>query len=151
MECSVSGDVSRYLNALYDAYDHFDVRQTTVSVDRERFEAIADRPDGIAVRVELESEGELIVRPDGDGWTLPGGVIESAPEPDAVAGAVERWTGIDCAIDELDRVSLVGVRCDGRPRLWIVSATFSATVTGGSPGENAVWRERDAAAAALLP
>ena len=50
MECSVSGDVSRYLNELYGTYDHFDVRQTTISVDHEEFEAVAERPDGIAVR-----------------------------------------------------------------------------------------------------
>ncbi|CCQ37165.1 NUDIX family hydrolase [Natronomonas moolapensis 8.8.11] len=151
MECSVSGDVSRYLNELYEAYDHFDVRQTTIGVDRERFETVAERPDGIAVRVEVEGKEGLIARPDGDDWVLPGGVFDAAPDPRTVADAAERWTGVQCAIDGLDQVSIVGVRCEGCAELWTVSATFTATATGGSPRESVVWRDRDASVAATPP
>ncbi len=151
MECSVSGDVSRYLNELYGTYDHFDVRQTTISVDHEEFEAVAERPDGIAVRVEVEGEEGLIACADGDDWALPGGVFEAAPGPGTVADAVERWTGVRCVVDGLDRVSIVGVRCEGCAELWTVSATVSATATGGSPRGSAVWREREAPVAETLP
>lgn len=151
MECSVSGDVSQYLTVLYDTYDHFDVRQTTVGVDHDGFEAVAERPDGIAVRVKVKGDGGLIACPDGDDWVLPGGVLDDAPAPGTVADAVKRWTGVQCTIEGLNRVSIVGVRCEGCSELWTVSATFSATATGGSPHESAVWRERNAPVATPLP
>lgn len=151
MECSVSGDVSQYLSALYDTYDHFDVRQTTVGVGREGFEVVAERPNGIAIRVEVEGDEGLIACPDGDDWVLPGGVLDDAPDPGTVVDAVERWTGVRCTIEGLDRVSIVGVQCEGCSELWTVSATFSATATGGSPHGRTVWRERDAPVATPLP
>ena len=151
MECSVSGDVSRYLNALYDTYDRFDVRQTTVGVDREALETFAERPEGIAVRVGIEGEDGRIVCPDGDDWALPGGVFASVPGPDTLADAAERWTGVRCSVEGLDRVSIVSVRREGEPELWTVSAVFSATAVDGSPQGDAVWREREAPAAAPIP
>jgi len=143
MECSVSRSSSAYLDVLYEEYDRFDIQQTTVGVDREEYDVVDKRPDGVAVRVRVEGDDGMIVLPDGDDWVLPGGVLNADPTREAVADLVERRTGIGCSIDGLDRVSLVCLQCDSAPgELWTVSTVFSATATGGSPRNGAVWQDR---------
>lgn len=143
MECSVSGSASAYLDVLYEKYDSFDVQQTTVGVDREEYEIVEKRPDGVAVRARVGSDDGIIAFPDGDDWVLPGGVLNGDPTPEAVARLIERRTGIRCSIDGLDLVSLACLQCDSTSgELWTVSTVFSATATGGSPRNGAVWRDR---------
>lgn len=144
MDCSLSGGASRYLDVLYEEYDRFDVQQTTVGVDPEEFSALEDLPDGTAVRIRVESEsGEgVLALPDGDECSLPGGVLDADPVPEAVAGLVERRTGVRCTIDGLDRVSIVCLRCETlEEEIWTLSALFAATATEGTPSRGAVWCE----------
>ncbi len=142
MECSLPESPSAYLDALYEEYDGFDIQQTTIGVDREEFEVIANRPDGIAVRVRIEGDGGVVALPDGDGWVLPGGIVDATPDRETVARFVGRWTGIRAEIEELEQVSLVCLQCepDGT-ELWTASAVMSATAMGGTPKAGAVWRD----------
>ncbi|WP_181691908.1 hypothetical protein [Natronomonas sp. LN261] len=143
MECSLSEGASRYLDTLYEEYERFDVQQTTVGVSCEEFDAIAERPDGIAVRARIRGEDGFLMRPDGNDWTLPGGILDADPDRETVAERLERWTGLRCRIEGLDRVSLVGLQCEAATEeLWTISAVFSTTATGGSPRGHAAWRNR---------
>jgi hypothetical protein len=142
MACSLSGGVSRYLDVLYEEYDRFDVQQTTVGVDPEEFSTLEDLPDGTAVRVRVESGKGVLALPDGDEWTLPSGVLDADPVPEAVAGLVERRTGVRCTIDGLNRVSIVCLRCETLgEEIWTLSALFSGTAVDGTPNRGAVWCE----------
>lgn len=145
MECSLSESPSGYLDALYEEYDGFDVQQTTVSVDRSEFEIVAQRPDGIAVRVRVESEAGVLALPDGDGWVLPGGIVDTDPDSEVVEESVERWTGIRADVEGLERVSLTCLQCESEgAELWTASAVFSATATGGTPRDGVVWHDHGA-------
>jgi ADP-ribose pyrophosphatase YjhB (NUDIX family) len=142
MDCSLSEGASRYLDVLYEEYDRFDVQQTTVGVNPEEFSALEDRPDGAAIRVQVEGEAGVLAVPDGNEWALPGGVLDTDPDPDAVAALVERRTGVRCSIDGLDRVSIVCLRCEVvDDEIWTLSALFSATAAGGAPRPGTAWRE----------
>jgi hypothetical protein len=143
MDCSLSGGASEYLDALYEEYEGFDVQQTTVGVDPDEFAVIADRPDGIAVRVRIEGDGGILAIPDGDDWALPGGIITADPTRETVATFAEGWTGVECAIDGLEHVSLVCLQCESTDEeLWTISARFSATAIDGTPENGVVWRDR---------
>lgn len=145
MECSLPESPSAYLDALYEEYDGFDVQQTTVGVDADEFEIVAERPDGIAVRARVEGDEGVLALPDGDGWVLPGGVVDADPDRETIARFVERRTGIRTDIEGLERVSLVCLQCEHEEaELWTASAVFSAAATGGSPKGGAVWRDRGA-------
>lgn len=141
MSCSLSEGVSRYLDVLYEEYDRFDFRQTTVGVTPEEFAALEERRHGVAVRARIESEAGVLALPDGDDWTLPGGVLDTDPVPETVAGLLERRTGVRCTIDGLDRVSTVCLRGRRDDEVWTLSTLFAATATGGDPSGGAVWRD----------
>lgn len=143
MDCSLSEGASRYLDALYEEYDGFDVQQTTLSVTHGEFDAIEAAPDGAELRVQVEGTGGVLSVPDGEGWALPGDVINDDPNPETVSSLVERQTGVRCEIDGLNRVSLVCLQCDAVDReLWALSALFSGTAIGGSVENGASWREQ---------
>lgn len=145
MECSLPESPSKYLDALYEEYDGFDVQQTTVSVDREEFEVVAKRPDGIAVRARVKSEEGVLALPDGDGWVLPGGIVDIDPGREAIAESVERWTGVRAEVEGLQRVSLTCLQREAEGvELWTASAVFSATATGGTPRDGVVWCDQGA-------
>jgi len=147
--------VSSHLDALYEAFDGFDVTQTTVSVDAEEFAAFEGC--GVTeVRVQVEgSEGVLAV-PDGGEWAPPGGVVEGGHSLSAAAERLVRdQTGVDCTVEDLLRVSLVCLQREdegGRPggdgdrnpdQAWELHALFSGSVRtdGAEPGSGAAWRE----------
>ena len=145
--------ISIYLDRLYDAYDEFDVQQTTVTVSPGEFTTVATRGDSARVRVRVEgSDGVLAVRSD-DGWSPPGGTVETLSD-DWLAGdpttsletaapkLVRRQTGIDCRVNDLLRLSLVCLQCEqSGDQVWEVSALFSGEPESGTPIEGAAWRE----------
>lgn len=144
MDCSLSEGVSRYLDALYEEYEAFDVQQTTVGVNPEEFAAIEERPEGAAIRVRVAgADGVLALPEEGkDGWTLPSGVVDAALVPNTVAALVERRTGVRCEIDGLERVSIACLQCDVvDDEVWTLSALFEGTPVSGSPRDGAVWRD----------
>jgi ADP-ribose pyrophosphatase YjhB (NUDIX family) len=143
MDCSLSEGASEYLDALYEAYDGFDVQQTTVAVNPNEFEAVDSNPEGMMARVEIEGPRGVLAVPDGDEWALPGGVVDGEPSREQVAALVAQQTGVETTIDSLRRVSLVCLQCevvDGE--VWTLSAVFTATPEGGTPIDGATWRDR---------
>jgi 8-oxo-dGTP diphosphatase len=80
----------------------------------------------------------LIRRGDGDGWSLPGGVMEPGERLDqCLVREVQEETGLD-----VEPVRLIGVYSDpavnhiaypNGDQIHIVSATFECRVVGGQP------------------
>ncbi len=142
MDCSLSAGVSEYLDVLYDAYDAFDVQQTTVGVNPDEFAALEARPEGVAIRVRVKGTDGVLALSDGNERILPGVVVDAAPVPETVADLVERRTGVRCEIDNLDRVSTVCLQCDVvDDEVWTLTAQFTATAVGGSPRDGVVWHD----------
>jgi hypothetical protein len=143
MDCSLSGGASEYLDALYEEYDGFDVQQTTVAVNPNEFDAVDSHPEGMTARVEVEGADGVLAVPDGEGWALPGGVIDERPSQEHVAAIIANQTGVEIAIDSLRRVSLVCLQCEVvGGEVWTLSALFSATPERGEPTDGATWRDR---------
>jgi hypothetical protein len=142
MDCSLSEGTSRYLDVLYEEYDRFDVQQTTIGINPDEFATLEDQPDGVSIRVRVEGDGGVLALPDGDGWSLPGGVLDTDPVPETVASFVRQRTGVHCEIDGLERVSIVCLQCEViDDDIWTLSALFGATAVDGAPHDGAVWRE----------
>lgn len=138
-----SGAAAARLESLYDAYEGFDVTQTTVSVAPEDFDAVRDRGDVAEVRVHVESGDGLLAVPGDDAWTRPGGVVDGERPLGAAAEAlVRRQTGVECSIEELRRVSLDCLQCEATgDQVWELVALFGATAESGTPTAGAAWRE----------
>jgi ADP-ribose pyrophosphatase YjhB (NUDIX family) len=138
-----SGEVSAYLESLYEEFEGFDVAQTTVGVDPEDFATVAERGDVAEVRVSVEGNDGLLAVPGDDEWARPGGVVAgglalAAPPEDIV----RRQTGVDCAVEELRRVSLVCLQCEATgDQVWELRALFGAEAGAGTPAADAAWRE----------
>lgn len=142
MDCSLSEGASRYLDVLYDEYDRFDVQQTTIGVNPDEFAALEQQPDGASIRARVESDSGVLALPDGDGWSLPAGVLDADPVPETVGSLVQRQTGVRCEIDGLERVSIVCLQCEViDDDIWTLSALFAATAVDGAPHDGVVWRE----------
>lgn len=141
MNCSLSGEISRYLDVLYETYDSFDVQQTTVEVTPEELAALDEQPEGIAIRARIEGEAGVVALPDGNEWALPAVVAETPPTPETVETLLERRTGVQCTIESLERVSIVCLQSVDDAEVWTLSLLFSATAVSGSPRNSAVWRE----------
>ncbi|QLD88493.1 hypothetical protein HWV07_05370 [Natronomonas salina] len=139
-----SEGVSSYLDSLYDAYDGFDVTQTTVSVDPEEFEAVAERGDVAEVRVQVEGAEGLLAVPGDDEWARPGGLVTGDRPLDATAEElVRRQTGVDCTVEDLRKVTLLCLQCEATgDQVWELVALFEATALAGTPTAEAAWRDR---------
>lgn len=138
-----TGAVSARLEALYDAYEGFDVTQTTAGVGPEEFDDVAERGDVAEVRVHVESGDGLLAVPVDVEWTRPGGVVDGERSLEAAAeGLVRRQTGVDCSIEELLRVSLVCLQCEASGEgVWELVALFGAAAESGDPAAGAAWRD----------
>lgn len=138
--------VTARLAQLQDAYDGFDVRQTTVSVAPTEFERAVEGSDVVAraaVRVR-DAEGRYLVVPDADEWVDPGGPIATGQSiVETAVGLVQRQTGVTPHIDELDRVSIVCVNSDepADEPLYQLHALFRASPVEGEVRGEAAWRE----------
>lgn len=143
-EPTPSEDVAARLEALYDAYDGFDVTQTTVTVGRSEFESVESRGDVAEVRVRVRGADGVLAVTEDDERVTPGGVVDGdGPLTDAAAELVAEQTGVDCRIEGLDRVSLACLQCEETgAEVWELSALFAAVADSQAPADGAAWCER---------
>ena len=138
--------VTARLAQLQDAYDGFDVHQTTVSVAPSAFERAVEGSDVVAqaaVRVQ-DDDGRYLVVPDGDDWVDPSGPVSTGQSiVDTAVELVERQTGVTPYVDGLERVSIVCVNCDdpADEQLYQIYALFHARPVEGTVTGDAAWRE----------
>ena len=136
--------LSERLDAIYESYSGFDFRQTTVGVDDEEFEEIADRGDTASVRVRVRGPDGVLALSDDDGWSIPGGVVDSDRPLAAVAADIVRdQTGVRCRINELVRIELTCLRHEhSGGMVYELAALFDGSLVGGEPNAKTVWRDR---------
>ncbi|EMA53434.1 MULTISPECIES: NUDIX domain-containing protein [Halococcus] len=106
--------VEDQLGRLTDEYDSSSVHQTSWAVPAERYERIAgvaaDERAAAGVRVTNEDSEVLLVQDRRDEWAAPRGRVE--PDESLETGAirnVREATGVECAIEDVERISIVGV------------------------------------------
>lgn len=134
--------VEQRLTALEETYSGFPVNQTTLAVSRNAYERVGQRcRDGTVdayVRVFNDRGDVLLVERDG-GWAVP----RYEPRTDervveATERALSERTAVDCAVTDLERVTILGVRdeddSDRRPMYRLV-AVFTAEACRESPTE----------------
>lgn len=137
--------VTARFSQLRDAYDDFDVRQTTVNVAPEEYERASAEFDGVAradVRVRNDA-GEVLAVRAGSGWREPGTAIGATdPIAETAREAVHEATGVSPALDGLDRVAIVCFTDDdpGHDPAYRLHVRFLATAAAGTPGNGAAWR-----------
>jgi hypothetical protein len=143
--------VESVLEDLEQRYGSCPVNQSTVSVSEERYADVreAEPADRVGAYAAVHNDdAEVLHVSDGDGAELPGGRV---PLDGALGGrvcqVVERQTGVECTLDGLERVTIVGIRDADDPdreTVYRVVVVFAGTHTAGRPGEGAEWKSRPA-------
>ena len=139
--------VTARLTQLRDAYEGFEVTQTTLSADAEAFDRVCgdDRGFTHANVLVTDGEGRSLLVESADGWAYPSVTVTTGqPLAETVGRAVESQTGVVPVIDGIERVAIVGINCDDDPErdpVYQLKIVFSATPGGGEPVGSAAWRE----------
>lgn len=138
--------VTAALNTLHDAYDSFSIHQTSMSVDRETYECVAQRCEQSVVEADVKvqhDDGVLVIETDGV-ERMPHGSIE-ASDSSIEAGAhrlVKEHTGVSCNVVDLVSANIVGIHdtsMSERSPVYRLSALFEAVYRTGEPHESARW------------
>ncbi|MFB6150639.1 MAG: NUDIX hydrolase [Haloarculaceae archaeon] len=139
--------VEERLAALEETYESFPINQTTLSVSASAYERARDRcSEGLVdvyVQVYADDGDVLLVEGDGE-WVVPHAQppVTERLERGARREIAER-TGVDCEIDDLDRITILGVRHEDAPDrdpVYRLVTVFSAEYRRGTPGPGAAWR-----------
>ncbi|MFC6732028.1 MULTISPECIES: NUDIX hydrolase [unclassified Haladaptatus] len=161
-------DVAELLSALSGRYGSVAVDQTTTALPPAAYEEARKRfADGkvacAGVWIE-DDEGRVLLVNDDDRtnrWAEPGGAIEADESLEAGAARwVEQTTGYRCRIDDVKRVSIVGIgdeRNVDRPPVYQLQVLFSGALSGDKLelGERVAgvewWQDPPATIADALP
>ncbi|WP_338727805.1 NUDIX hydrolase [Haladaptatus sp. DJG-WS-42] len=134
--------VGELLSTLSTQYGSVPVNQTTTALPPATYERAceqfaAGRVVCAGVRLE-DPDGRVLLVKEDDGtnrWAEPGGRVGADETLEAGAKRlVKRTTGLDCDIDEVTRVSIVGIgdeRNVERPPVYQLQLLFSGVPTGG--------------------
>lgn len=144
------GRVSEHLESLEDRYGRFPVDQTTIAVDPRVYDTARARTgQGIldaVVRV-WNDPGEVFHVPEGEELVLPrrcGITVRSLRS--VVTDAMAADHGLDCTVDSLARVTIVGLRNRADPAtdpVYRLFAVVDANYHGGEP-VGGTWRPFEA-------
>lgn len=138
--------VTEVLDTLQDVYDSFSIHQSSVSVDREAYERVAQRSEHGAIEVDVKvhhDDGVLVCETDGVERT-PHGLIEVDDASIEVAACrlVRERTGVSCHVVDLVSANIVAVHDTTRPErepVYRLSVLFEAMYETGEPAECASW------------
>jgi ADP-ribose pyrophosphatase YjhB (NUDIX family) len=138
--------VTARLTQLRDAYEGFEVTQTTLSADSDAFDRVCGSEDGFTTVNVVIPDGDggwLLVR-NGDGWAYPGTVVGTGqPIVQTVERAVESTTGVEVTIEGIERVAIVCINCADDPEVdpvYQLKVVMSARAAEGTPTGTAAWR-----------
>lgn len=143
--------VTEVLNTLQDAYDSFSIHQSSVSVDRETYERVAQRSEHGTVEVDVKVHHEeqvLVCETDGSERT-PHGLIEvdDAAVETAARRLVRERTGVSCHVVDIVSANIVAVydtTAPDREPVYRLSVLFEAIYETGEPEECASWHTSSA-------
>lgn len=140
--------VENHLEQLGETYQSFAINQTTVAVATDRYErekATSD-PEVIEVYTRVHNDdSEILHVNDGDALELPRATTASVTDVEATARqAVEDAAGIECILEGLDAVTIIGVRDandDSRPTVYRLIAVFDAVVADDTAATDVEWEQ----------
>jgi hypothetical protein len=136
--------VEAYLAGLEECYGTFPVSQSTVSLPDERYETVRGREQDserfVRAYIRVRDEASAVLHVDGD---LPGVGVGFADDPERrLREAVGEAAGIECSVDDVERATIVGHRCDGdrgRRTVYHLVTVFAGRRMAGTTRENAEW------------
>ncbi len=138
--------IEERLSGLAVVYGSFPVDQTTVSVPEEQFERVRERTgDGLVeVRVKVHNEDDDILKvADESGRALPSAWVGYEGKIEQRAREVVRsQTGVECAVDDLARATIAGLRNTASPdskTLYFLVVVLTGEKAGGDPKNQAAW------------
>lgn len=138
--------VTEVLSTLQDAYDSFSVHQSSVSVDRETYERVAQQSDNGVVDVDVKvhhDKGVLVCETDGVEHTPQGPIdIDSSSIESSARQLVQDLTGVSCHIVDLLSANIVAVHDTTEPDrdpVYRLSVLMEAVYVTGEPRECASW------------
>ncbi|UPM43688.1 hypothetical protein [Halocatena salina] len=150
--------VTEVLNTLQDAYDSFSIHQSSVSVDRETYERVAQRSEHGTVEVDVKvrhEDGVLVCETDGAERTPHGLIdVDDAAIETAARHLVRERTGVSCHVVDLVSANIVAVHdatTPDRDPVYRLSVSFEAVYETGEPAECASWHASNTQAAATHP
>lgn len=138
--------VTAALSTLNAVYDSFSVHQTSMSVDRDTYEHVAQHCERGVIEADVKvrhDKGVLVLETDGV-RRMPHGPIEAGDES-IEAGArrlVKDLTGVTCDIIDLASANIVGIHDTSGPDrepVYRLSALFEAIYKTGELDECATW------------
>jgi len=134
------------LESLQERYGSFPVNQTTLSLSPAAYRDAADRAEeGIAdVYVRVHNDDGEVLQVDAEGRPRVPRCVSSDEKPlkERARRAVEQTTGVTCAVDEIVRVTIAGVRNAQDPdaeTVYRLLVLFDATYEGGTV-RNGSWQ-----------
>jgi hypothetical protein len=132
------------LRSLREAYDSFDVHQTSVALDSADYDtALHDGLIDAAIRVENDT-GEILAVED-RGRCEPRVRFDHEAGNDPVETArstLADTTGVVCRVTDLRRVSVLSIHDEtdaGRPAKFALDVRLSGLYEGGEPGNGLDW------------
>ena len=139
--------VETKLEELEETHGSFAVKQTTITLPGERYTDLRERgnPDPVTASIAVRNEqGDVLhVGATGDPGLPEVEVALEDPLEPAVCAQVRDETGIDCAVDGVEQVTIVGLRHGDDPdaeTLYNLVVVFSGDHLAGDPGSEATWR-----------
>ncbi|WP_330632504.1 hypothetical protein [Halocatena halophila] len=150
--------VSTVLDGLRETYDSFSINQSSVTVDHETFERVAERATTHVVDVDVKVQREssvLVVESDGM-VRAPHGTV-TVEESGLESGAhrlVENQTGIDCHVVDVLSATILTITDKsrtGRDPVYRLSVLFEAIYEGGEPEGTARWQSGAATSTVAHP
>ncbi|MFC6722802.1 hypothetical protein ACFQHN_35865 [Natrialbaceae archaeon GCM10025896] len=143
-----SGVVESYLSTLEESYGSFSINQRTVALSAEQYTEEDDREATVELQIQVENEdAEVLYVEEGGTLTLPSTTVsmDESLEP-TVKSTVAEKAGIECRIQELDTVTILGLHNadDGESEtLYRLAVIFEATHESGAVDEQAIWKEEN--------
>jgi len=142
--------VEEYIAGLEATHGSFPLNQTTVSLPGERYSKVreCERETGgfVDAYIQVRDSERNVLHVAGNGEAdLPGVRVPMAASTESrVCAAVRERTGVECAIEGVERATIAGVRNGDHPgcgTLYHVVVVFSARQVAGAPAEDAVWQQ----------
>ncbi|WP_152035115.1 hypothetical protein [Halobacteriaceae bacterium SHR40] len=137
-----------YLSTLEESYGSFSINQRTVALSAEQYTEEDDREATVELQIQVENEdAEVLYVEEGGTLTLPSTTVsmDESLEP-TVKSTVAEKAGIECRIQELDTVTILGLHNadDGESEtLYRLAVIFEATHESGAVDEQAIWKEEN--------
>jgi len=140
--------VEAKLDEFEEIYGSFVVNQTTITLPDDQYTRLRERgnPEPVAAYVAVYNDDDEILHVDAGGdHELPGiaAQLDESLVP-ALREEVADTAGVDCAVDNLDQVTIAGLRNTDDPdakTLYNLVTVFHATHEAGVPAEEATWFE----------